>query len=157
MAEFGEIFAASPYWIWFGIGLAFFGLEIATMSLFLIWVGLAALLTAAVTFAAPGTPMPAQMALFAALGLALTVAGRSYFAARRAPESDRPDLNRRGTQMVGRRVSAIADFERGEGAVAIDDGQWSARLAPDQSGAVAAGDELLIAAVEGATLVVKHP
>lgn len=157
MAEFGEIVATSPYWIWFGIGLAFFGLEIATMSLFLLWVGVAALLTAAATFAAPSTPLPVQMALFAALGLALTVAGRSYFAARRAPESDKPDLNRRGAQMVGRRVSAIADFERGDGAVAIDDGQWSARLAPGDGGAVAAGDELLITAVEGATLVVKRP
>lgn len=144
------------YWWWLGLALALIGVEMATLSLFLLWPGIAAALTAALAFLHPTTPPAAQIVVFAFLSMALIVAGRRYFRNGAAGElSDRPMLNNRAAQLVGRRVSALGAFEHGEGAVRLDDGQWAARLAPGASEAIVDGDALVINAVDGATLIVS--
>lgn len=149
-------FHVDAYWVWLGVGLLLTILELATGSLFLLWPAVSALIFALVTYLAPGIPVAGQLFGFAALGIALTFVGRSYFRMKPAnAQTDRPLLNRRGAQLAGRQVRALAAFEGGQGAVRLDDSQWAARLADPQAGAVGEGATLRIVAVEGSTLVVE--
>lgn len=145
----------SAVWWWFGVSLALFLLEMATMSLFLMWPALAAAIVGGIVVFVPEMGAAVQVALFAALSVLLTFVGRSAFNARRADQSsDRPNLNRRGAQLIGRRVTALGAFTNGIGAVQVDDGQWRARLDAGSTASVAAGAALVVADVDGATLVV---
>ena len=148
--------AETAFWWWLGLCLVLILLEMATMSLFLLWPGLAAALVAVVVFIAPGLELAPQLILFSAISVALTYLGRGYFSSSFGKEeSDRPMLNQRGVQMIGRKVTALRDFENGVGSVQVDDGQWQARLDADAGDAVvASGSVLTVRDVDGVTLVV---
>lgn len=153
------IWTLDAEWIWLGAGLLLLILELATGSLFLLWPGIAALCVAAIAYLAPGLAVHIQLLIFAAIAVATTYLGRGYFKGRvGAAVSDRPLLNRRGAQLEGRRVWAIAAFDHGEGRVRLGDSQWSARLdSQDAAGGpapVAEGAPLTILRVEGSVLIV---
>lgn len=146
-------------WIWFGVGLALIILELLTGSLFLIWISFGALIVAAVLYFEPGLAIHWQLILFAVTAVTSTYLGRTYLRGLFGREaSDRPMLNRRGEQLVGRTVWAIENFAKSDGRVRLGDTQWNARLRPLQSGlappVIAKDDALVIVAVEGATLIV---
>lgn len=150
---FGFSIAAS--WIWFGAGLLLVILELSTGSLFLLWPGVAALLFALVTWLAPGLGVEMQLFGFAFVAVALTIIGRNYFRLKPANmDSDRPLLNMRGAQLVGRTVQAVAPFEGGQGYVRLDDSQWFARA--DATAVISEGASLRIVSVEGSTLIVER-
>ena len=144
------------FWWWLGLCLALIALEMATMSLFLLWPGLAAALVAAIVYIAPSLGVAPQLMIFAAFSVALTYIGRGYFGTSLGrDDSDRPMLNQRGAQMIGRQVTALRDFENGVGSVRVDDGQWRAQLEDAAAHeTVSAGAALTVRAVDGVTLVV---
>ena len=72
---FGFLQAMSPWW-WVAFAVALGALEMATMSFFLIWPALAALVLALVHWLMPGLGGEVQVVLFAALAVAMTFAGR---------------------------------------------------------------------------------
>lgn len=139
---------ASPWW-WIALGVAIGVVEMLTFTYYLIWVSLAALATGLALWLAPGLPGGGQLALFAVLSVALTVAGRYWLRRRGAQEVD-SGLNRRSTQLVGRTGRAAADFDGVDGAVEIDGVRWSARLT---GGEAKAGARLTVTAAEGALLI----
>ncbi|MEL6977141.1 MAG: NfeD family protein [Pseudomonadota bacterium] len=146
----------SPAMAWLAAGLALLLLELLTGSLWLLWPGISALVFAAVAFFAPELGFGVQVLLFALLAGLLTLLGQRYLEDKvRSQSTDRPHLNDRRAQLIGKTVSAIAAFENGYGAVRLADGQWSARLDDDVGAAsVAADDKLTIRDVEGSLLVV---
>lgn len=129
---FGFLTGISP-WTWIAFGVALGALEMALMSFFLIWPGLAAVLVGVVLWMFPEMSGSGQVALFAALGAGLTFGGRAFL--RRVPEtpSDQPDLNRRSNALVGRSAKVLEPFAGGEGAVEIDGVRWRARWAGAQT------------------------
>ncbi|QIE54580.1 NfeD family protein [Pikeienuella piscinae] len=151
MPEF-DLFAllagASPWW-WVALAVIVGVIELLTFSYFLIWVALAALATGVTLWFAPGLGGAAQLALFAALAVVLTVAGRAWLARRRVVDGA-PGLNRRSEQMVGRVGKTMAAFERGEGVLLIDGVRWSARL---RTGAAGPGETLRVIGAEGMVLI----
>lgn len=147
-------FALAASWVWFAAGLLLLLLEVLTGSLFLLWPGVSALLFALITWLLPDLSTAAQIFGFAAVAVALTFIGRSYFQLKPANQaSDRPLLNRRGAQLVGRRVLAVSEFENGQGYVKLDDTQWLART--EEAFAITSGAALKIVRVDGSTLVVE--
>lgn len=155
MNTFLSEFDLSSHWWWLAAGLVLIFLELSTGTLFLLWPGVAALIFAAIVTFYPDMSLALQLTLFAALAVALALLGRSYFKLRPATgKSDRPLLNRRGAQLIGRRVSAIGPFTNGYGSVQVDDGQWSARLEGGAGETIAAGAPMVIREIEGSTLVV---
>lgn len=143
-----------PAWTWLALGLVLTILELATGTLFLLGPGAAALLVAAIVAVSP-ISTTGQLVLFAGLAVALTVAGRSKSVRERMQgKGDRPLLNRKADQLIGRRVVASETFQSGEGAVKLNDTRYLARLSSSEAGPVAEGTPLEIMDVDGVTLVV---
>jgi inner membrane protein len=152
MDLFGFLAGISP-WMWIALGVALGAVEMATMSFFLIWPGLAAVAVGVVLWLVPDLSGNAQVALFAVLAVAATLAGRAAIRRGGQAPSDRPDLNRRSERMAGRIGVALEPFLHGEGAVEIDGLRWRARLAAD-AGPLEAGAPVRVLEVNGMTLTV---
>jgi len=118
----------SPWW-WVVLALALGAVEMATMSFFLIWPGLAALAMAGILLLAPNMSGTLQIGLFAVLAVLFTFAGRYLFARFGDGGGDAADgLNNRATYLVGR-YAVVLEFDNGSGAVEIDGIRWRAQWA----------------------------
>lgn len=135
-------------WAWIVLGLVLIGGEMLAPGVFLIWLGLAALLTGLAVGAA-GLGWQAAMLVFAALCLVSVFAGRRL-TRRKGEEPDAATgLNDRGRQLVGRVFTLEATMTGGEGRVRIGDSSWRV-TGPE----LLAGASVRVVRVEGATLVV---
>lgn len=136
-------------WGWVVLGLVLIGGELMAPGIFLIWLGLAALLTGLlVGLFDLGWQVSALV--FAGLSIASVVAGRLLTRQR----SDEPDLaqglNDRGRQLIGRVFKLEATMVGGEGRIRVGDSSW--RITGPE---LLAGTEVRVVRVEGATLVVE--
>jgi len=152
MGFFDFLNGISPWW-WVAFGVALGAVEMATMSFFLIWPALAAILVAVLLLASPSMGGEAQIVLFSALAVALTFTGR--WAMHRF--GDRGEaargLNSRAELMIGRH-GEVLEFHGPEGAIRIDGIRWKA-LWPERETATP-GDKVLVVSADGMTLVVKN-
>jgi membrane protein implicated in regulation of membrane protease activity len=149
MDLFASLQDISPWW-WVAFAVALGAVEMLTFTYFLIWLSLAAFGVAAAMTVAPGMSGGAQLGIFAALSVVLTIVGRIWQMNRKAVESDLPGLNRRSEKVIGRTGKALADFENGEGTVVVDGIRWRARLA---TGSARAGQVLSVIDADGMTLI----
>lgn len=136
-------------WVWAILGLALIGGELLAPGVFLIWFGLAALLTGSL-LGLFGFGWEAACLAFAVLALACVLAGR-MLTRRRAEEPDAATgLNDRGRQLVGRTFRLEATMTGGEGRIRVGDSSWRV-IGPE----LLAGSEIRVVRVDGATLVVE--
>jgi membrane protein implicated in regulation of membrane protease activity len=142
-------FASFGGWGWIMLGLALVGGEMLAPGVFLLWLGLAALVTGAVV-GLTGLAWQGAWLVFAALAVASVLLGRVVTRHR----SDEPDtasgLNDRGRQLIGRVFKLEATMTGGEGRIRIGDSSWRV-TGPE----LLAGTEIRIVRVDGATLVVE--
>lgn len=135
---------------WGILGLLLVGLELITGTTYILWPAVAALVMAALVFILP-LSWELQFVLFFILSTVLLVVGHMYL--KPMMKSGEPsDLNDPGRTMLGRRVTAIVDFDNGDGRVTVGDTQWKAST---DAGDPKAGDPLVITAIAGATLIVE--
>lgn len=136
-------------WSWAILGLVLIGGEMLAPGVFLIWLGLAALLTGAVV-GLFDIGWQAAMLVFAVLAGACVLAGR-LLTRRRGEEPDAATgLNDRGRQLIGRVFRLEATMMGGEGRVRVGDSSWRV-VGPE----LLAGTEIKVVRVEGSTLVVE--
>jgi len=136
-------------WSWILLGLVLAGLELISPGVFLIWLGLAAILTGLADGAAD-LSWQASTLLFAALSVAAVLAGRAI--SRPALQNDDASaLNRRGEALVGRTFTLEAPIAGGEGRVRVGDSSWRI-TGPDTP----AGSAVRVVRVDGSTLVVEQ-
>lgn len=153
MDLFAWLDGASPWW-WVALAFVLGAAELLTFTYFLLWIACAALTVAAV-HALAGLGGVWQLALFAVLGIAYTVAGLVAFPRMRG-ETSAPGLNERSGRLIGRQAVVRSEFTAGIGAVEIDGMRWRARLAPGVD-APPEGAILRVTGAEGMTLVVAEP
>lgn len=113
-------------WNWMVVGLVLLAAEILVPGVFLLWIGIAALIVGAVSLALWGFAFwswELQVVVFLALALASAVIGRRMMAGREA-ESDQPLLNRRGEQLVGRTATLGEPIREGHGRIQLGDTLW---------------------------------
>ena len=114
-----------PHWAWLILAGVLGIAEIVMPGIFLIWIGLAALVTGLLTLLL-GIAEPLQFALFAMLAIAAVFAGRRWFALNPIESSD-PLLNDRAARLVGETVMVVEAIDGGEGRVRVGDGVWPAK------------------------------
>jgi membrane protein implicated in regulation of membrane protease activity len=134
-------------WIWLVLGLVLIGLETVVPGIFLLWLGIAALLTGLLDYGLDLSWQAAAVA-FALLSLASVLIGRVLTRRLSAEGSD--TLNRRGEALVGRRFTLDRPIVSGEGRIRVDDTVWRV-VGPD----LPAGAVVRIARIDGATLVAE--
>ncbi len=131
---------------WLVAGVLLLAAEAPVPGLFLMWLGLAALGTGALTLWL-GLRLPAEVAGFAVLAAMSVALGWRLRHPRHRPH----EVNAPQAGLVGRSAVALA-FNGAEGRVRVGDSDWPARL--QGGGSVAAGAALLVAGLDGMTLLV---
>jgi len=140
-----DLAANSPLW-WMVAGLALLSAELLIPGVYLVWVGLAALVTGLLAFI---LPIPAELASFALLSVAATYLGRGWYRNRPVVSSD-PLLNDRAARLIGEVVTVVEPIDSGRGRVAVGDGMWSARGEPAPT-----GTQVRVIGYDGQLLIVE--
>lgn len=140
--------ALDPHWAWLSLGVLLVALEILVPGFFMIWLGLAALVTGIIAWVfAPSVPI--QLGIFAILSL-LALFGARAWLNRNPVESSDPLLNQRGHRLIGEVVMLTQAIENGRGRAKVADGEWPVR-GPD----AAQHSKVRIIGVDGGTLLVE--
>jgi inner membrane protein len=121
-----RIFNELGPWNWMALGFVLLILEILVPGVFLLWIGLAALIVGALSLMlwdAGFWVWQLQVVVFLALALACAFAGKKIMGTR-GGDTDQPLLNRRGDQLVGRTATLTEPITNGSGRVRIGDTVW---------------------------------
>jgi membrane protein implicated in regulation of membrane protease activity len=113
-------------WNWMVLGLIFLTLEILLPGVFLLWIGIAALIVGAlslVLWSAAFWTWQLQVVVFLALSLLSAYLGKRIMSSR-SEQSDQPLLNRRGDQLIGRTATLTEPIRDGRGRVQLGDTMW---------------------------------
>ncbi|HEY4581940.1 MAG TPA: NfeD family protein [Lysobacter sp.] len=134
---------------WALVALVLIAAEVIAPGAFMLWLGIAAAATCLVVFVLPDLPVVAQMLVFSVLSVASVLIYRRFFRGA-GPASDRPALNRRAEQLVGRVETLVSPIVDGRGRVQIADALWDVE-GPD----LPAGTRVRIVGARGMTLEVR--
>lgn len=136
-------------WNWLILAAVLFTLEMFAPGIFLLWFGLAAALVGAIALSVP----IAWQFQFVAFGvfsvISLLLARR--FVLNKDKESDRPLLNKRAMQHVGRSYVLVEEISNGRGKVKIGDSLW-----PVEGPDMPAGQTVTVTGANGVTLLVEE-
>ncbi|MCX7303172.1 MAG: NfeD family protein [Hyphomicrobiales bacterium] len=113
-------------WNWMALGFVLLTLEILVPGVFLLWIGIAALIVGALSLMLWDAAIwsgELQVVIFLVLALASAFAGKKIMG-RRGDQTDQPLLNRRGDQLVGRTATLTEPITNGRGRIKIGDTMW---------------------------------
>lgn len=113
------------HWLWMILGLAMGVIEIVAPGYFLIWLGVAALLTGILALLT-GITLLLQLGVFGLLAAIALLAARRWFAPD-ATEPGDPMLPDPAARLVGQTVLVIEPIDGGRGRVEAGGALWTAR------------------------------
>jgi len=151
MAIFEFLQGISP-WYWLSFGIVLGVLEMATMSFFLIWPALAALVMAGLLWLVPDLSPAIQIIAFAIVSIALTLMGRKMIQQFGDGGGSETLINNRAAQLIGR-TGKVISAGAVEGAIEVDGIRW--RASWDQSPNLEEGALVKVDANRGMTLEVS--
>lgn len=135
-------------WTWIIAGLILLVLELFAPGAFLIWFGIAALITGSIAFATD-FGWQIDLLIFVVLAVISVLIGRQYFSGR--GQSQEPLLNQRAQRHVGSTHVLADPIVDGQGRIRIDDTNW--RISgPD----LPSGAKVRVTGVDGAVLAVTR-
>ena len=143
-----DFIAANGPWSWIVAGLVLLALELVVPGGFMLWMGIAGIITGLITLFQPiGWPM--QWLIFGVLSLVSIAIWVRWNRSRPAP-TDRPYLNRRADTYVGQEAVLEQAITQGFGRIVLGDTVW--RVAgPD----LPVGQRVRITGSDGAVLKVE--
>lgn len=143
----GELLSKLGTWNWLILGIVLMGIETFAPGVFMLWLGLAALIVGVLSFGIAWS-WQAQILVFAVLSIAMVPLWRN-FSRRNARPTDKPFLNKRAEGLIGRVFTLEKPIVDGIGTVKIDDTVWRVS-GPDTP----AGSRVKIVSADGASLQV---
>ncbi|CTP90350.1 NfeD family protein [Xanthomonas graminis] len=134
---------------WGALTLLLFAAEALAPGAFMLWMGFAAAAVFVAVLVLPGISLLVQIGAFVVLSFVSIQVYRTWF---RGCDrvSDRPLLNRRAEQLIGRVVMLDQPIQAGRGRAKVDDAFWVVG-GPD----LPAGSTVRIVGVDGMTLLVQ--
>lgn len=114
-------------WNWMILGAVLLALEILLPGVYLLWLGIAAILTGTLSFQLADAAFwgwQVQVVVFLVLSVASALVGRRFFPANGSEDTDRPLLNQRGLQLVGRTAMLEEPLVEGRGRIRLGDTLW---------------------------------
>ncbi|MBV8802278.1 MAG: NfeD family protein [Gammaproteobacteria bacterium] len=143
-----DLFTHLTLWHWFIFGIILLVLEVLIGSNgFLLWVGIAAELVGICLWIFPSLSINIQLFSFAIFVLFAAISWR-YYLKHHPIKTDRPTLNRRNEQYIGRVFTLESPVINGMGKIIVEDSTWRVRC-PDTP----AGTQIRIVGVEGVILI----
>lgn len=139
-------------WAWWVLGIVLLILEVLMPGVFLVWIGIAAIVTGALSLLLWEQAFWAwqvQWLVFAVLSLVAALIGRRIVSAR-GQVTDQPHLNQRGQSLVGRTATLEQPITEGRGRIRLDDTMWSVQ-GPD----LPVGARVRVTASNGRDLTVE--
>jgi hypothetical protein len=139
-------------WSWFILGAVLLIAEITVPGMFLMWIGIAALLTGLLSLLFWETSWwlwQVQWPVFAVLSAASVFVGRKWVL-KRGEVTDEPDLNQRSRSLIGRTAELFEPIANGRGRVKLDGSIWLVE-GPD----LPAGAKIRVKAATGHLLLVE--
>lgn len=121
-----RIFTELGPWNWMVLGLVLLALEIVLPGVFLLWIGIAAIIVGAITLVLWDTAFwvwQLQVVVFLVLSLICAYVGKRIMDGR-AETSDQPLLNKRGDQLIGRTATLSEPIREGRGRIQLGDTLW---------------------------------
>ena len=144
-----EIFSHLNATLWFILALLCAGLELLLPGIFMIWLALAALPTALLTYLFGFDPQW-QVGLFVLFTICSLLMGRQVMKRTHQKGADADEgLNQRGKRLIGETLLVSEALENGRGRVREADGSWIA-LGPDAP----VGTKVRVVGVVGSALKV---
>ncbi|UKE72227.1 NfeD family protein [Xanthomonas graminis] len=134
---------------WGALTLLLFAAEALAPGAFMLWMGFAAAAVFVAVLVLPGISLLVQIGAFVVLSFVSIQVYRTWFRGRDRV-SDRPLLNRRAEQLIGRVVMLDQPIQAGRGRAKVDDAFWVVG-GPD----LPAGSTVRIVGVDGMTLLVQ--
>ena len=136
-------------WNWFTAGGLLLVLEVLAPGVFMLWLGLAALLVGGISVFVDWN-WQAQFVAFAVFSVAAVPLWRRL-AMQAKSATDQPFLNRRAEALVGRIFTLEKPIVNGSGTLGVDDTVWRINGAD-----VAAGSRVKVTRVDGSELHVER-
>ena len=140
----------AEFWHWWVAGIAFIVIEALVPGALFLWMGVAAGVVGLVVLIFPDLDWQYQLLLFALFAVVSAFGWRAY--QRRHPtKTDRPTLNRRGEQYVGRTFDLTAAIVNGQGKIHVDDSTWKV-----EGDDLPAGAKVKVTGADGTLLKVER-
>lgn len=120
-------FAGFGAWNWMILGTVLLALEILTPGVYLLWLGIAAVVTGLLSFLlweAGFWVWQVQILAFLALSIVSVIVGRRVFPTTGTADTDQPLLNQREMQLVGRTATLEEPIVEGRGRIRLGDTLW---------------------------------
>lgn len=120
-------FAGFGAWNWMILGTVLLALEILTPGVYLLWLGIAAILTGLLSFMLWETGLwgwQVQIIAFLVLSIVSVLIGRRVFPTTGTADTDQPLLNQRELQLVGRTATLEEPIVEGRGRIRLGDTLW---------------------------------
>lgn len=111
------------YWHWWVIGIILIILELFAPGAFFLWMGIAAGVVGIILLIAPEMGWQYQFMIFAVVSVVSIVVWRIYLN-KHPTTTDKPTLNMRGQQYVGREYTLAEPIVNGIGKLKVDDTMW---------------------------------
>ncbi len=135
---------------WWLLALVLIGAEIMAPGFFMIWIGIAAAALGVVLLFVPAMSFGMQAIVFSVFALISCFVYWRFVRHAMDERSDRPNLNRRAEQYIGRRFVLETAIVNGQGKARVGDSLWLAE-GPD----LPTGAAIEVVGVDGSTLKVK--
>lgn len=142
------LFASLGFWDWFIAGGVLLVLEVLAPGVFMLWLGLAAMLVGAISIFVDWT-WQAQFIAFAVFSVAAIPLWRRL-SMQVGAATDQPFLNRRAEALVGRIFTLEKPIQDGSGTIPVGDTVWRITGAD-----VPAGSRVKVVRVEGTAVHVE--
>lgn len=137
-------------WFWFGLAALFVIFDVILgASFFLLWIGLIAATIGVLMLFIPILLWEHQLLMFSLGALGSVVFWRAYLK-KNPGKTDRPTLNRRAEQYLGRTFVLSEAIVNGRGKVEVDDSTWRVEGAE-----LPLGTRVKVVGVDGVILKVK--
>ena len=148
-----EWFSDFGLWNWFILGAVLLVVEILAPGVYLLWLGIAAILTGLLSFLLSQTGIwgwQAQVLVFLALSVVCVLIGRRVFPTSGSEDTDEPLLNQRERQLVGRTATLEEPIREGHGRIRLGDTLWRV-TGPD----LPAGTQVRVTDAAGGRLTIE--
>ncbi len=121
MAEFEVVF-----WYWWVLAALLLVAELLSPGFFFLWMAISGFVIGGIALLVPSISLDMQVLIFSVLAV-FSIAVWKIYAKNHPIESDKPLLNKRSEQYIGRVFTLIEPIVNGYGKIKVDDSIWRVR------------------------------